>query len=43
MERSEDILKDIEEWVADEEKIKGLNKAEVVSMLDNWLCDFKLV
>ena len=43
IERSEEILKDIEEWVSDEEKIKDLKKQNVVAMMDAWLADFHLV
>jgi hypothetical protein len=43
IERSEDILKEIEEWTGDEEKIKGLTREVVDSMMDTWLADFHLV
>ena len=38
-----DILKDIEEWVGDEEKIKTLDRPTVDAMLDTWLNEFNLV
>ena len=43
IDKSEEILKDIEEYTADEEKIKLLTKDVVVSMMDTWLSEFHLV
>lgn len=43
MERQEDILKEIEDWTGDEEKIKGLTTEIVNSMIDGWLAEFHLV
>lgn len=43
IERQEEILKEIEEWTSDEEKVKGLHTDEVKKMLDGWLSEFKLV
>ena len=43
IDKSEEILKDIEEYTADEEKIKLLTKDVVVSMMDTCLSEFHLV
>lgn len=43
MARSEDILREIDEWVSDEEKIKTLTKETVVQMFDTWLNEFQVV
>jgi hypothetical protein len=43
MDRQEDILKEMDEWVSDEEKIKTLDKPTVNAMMDGWLSDFNLV
>jgi len=43
LERAEDIAKEIEEWVNDEEKIKTLDRSQVDLMLDTWLSGFALV
>jgi hypothetical protein len=43
MDREADILKDIDEWVSDEEKIKSLDRATVDAMMDTWLSEFALV
>jgi len=43
MDREADILKDIDDWVSDEEKIKTLDRATVETMLDGWLNEFTLV
>ena len=43
MDREADILKDIDEWVSDEEKIKSLNRETVDTMIDGWLNEFQLV
>lgn len=43
MEKAEEIQKDIEEWVGDEEKIKGLTRQVVEGMFDTWLAEFNLV
>lgn len=43
MEKAEEIQKDIEEWVGDEEKIKGLTRQVVEGMFDTWLSEFNLV
>jgi hypothetical protein len=40
MQGSEEILKEIEEWVGDEEKIKTLDRAQVDAMIDTWLSNF---
>lgn len=42
IEREVDILKDIEEWTIDEDKLKTLDKATVKSMMTTWLSDFQL-
>lgn len=38
----EEVLEEIDEWTADEEKIKTLTKANFVEMLDKWCGDFKI-
>jgi hypothetical protein len=38
----DEILKEIEDWVADEEKIKTLDRPQVDAMLDTWLSNFVL-
>ena len=43
IEKSEDIVKEIQEWLEDEEKIKTLNRETVDQMIDTWLADFNLV
>lgn len=43
IEREANILKEIEDWVSDEEKVKTLDRATVDAMMDEWLQDFKLV
>ena len=43
MERQEEILKEMDEWVSDDEKIKTLDDATVNAMMDGWLSDFNLV
>ena len=43
IERQEEILRDIEEYTADEEKIKTLTKDVADSMIDTWLAEFRLV
>jgi hypothetical protein len=43
IERHEEILRDIEEYTADEEKIKTLTKDVADSMIDTWLAEFRLV
>ena len=35
-------MKEIEEWVADEEKVKTLDRPLVDSMIDTWLANFQL-
>jgi hypothetical protein len=42
VEKSEDILKDIEEWTGDEEKIKTLDRKTFEEMVDQWLEGFKI-
>lgn len=42
-ERQEAIMKEIDEWVADEERIKTLDRAQVDAMMDIWLVDFNIV
>mmetsp|Transcript_30127 Transcript_30127/g.46040 ORF Transcript_30127/g.46040 Transcript_30127/m.46040 type:complete len:143 (+) Transcript_30127:831-1259(+) len=42
-EKSEDINKEIDDWINDEEKIKTLDRATVDAMFDTWLADFNLV
>ena len=42
MEKYEEIIKDIEEWTGDEEKIKTLTRAIVEEMMDQWLEGFKV-
>lgn len=41
--RADDILKEIEDWVQDEEKIKTLDRPTVDQMIDTWLGEFNLV
>lgn len=43
MEKESDIIKDIEEWTSNDEKIKTLDRAQVEDMIAKWLEDFKLV
>ena len=43
IERQEEILRDIEDYTADEEKIKTLTKDVADSMIDSWLAEFHLV
>ena len=43
MERQELVFKDIEEWLADEEKLKTLDRATVEELVEQWLTDFTLV
>jgi predicted transcriptional regulator len=43
VEGSEEILKEIDEWMADDEKIKTLNKQQVDAMIDTWLANFKIL
>jgi len=43
IEKFEDVSKEIEDWVADEERIKELNRPEVEAMMSVWLVDFNLV
>jgi hypothetical protein len=42
MVKNEDIVKDIDEWISDEEKIKSLDRKTVEEMLDEWLSSFHL-
>jgi hypothetical protein len=42
MEKYEEIIKDIEEWTGDEEKIKTLTRDTVEQMMDQWLEGFKV-
>jgi hypothetical protein len=42
VEKYEDIIKDIEEWTADEEKIKTLDRATVDDMMNQWLDGYKI-
>jgi hypothetical protein len=37
------VLAAIEEWVADEEKLKTLERGTVEGLLDEWLTGFELV
>ena len=43
IERAEDINKEIDEWINDEDKIKTLDKATVDTMMDTWLAEFQIV
>jgi hypothetical protein len=43
IEGSEEILKEIEEWVNDEEKIKTLDRQQVDAMIETWLANFRIV
>lgn len=43
LERETQILKEIEDWVNDEEKVKTLDRATVDGMLAEWLSEFQLV
>ena len=43
VEGSEEILKEIDEWIADEEKIKTLDKQQVDAMIDTWLANFTIL
>jgi len=43
VEGSEEILKEIDEWMADEEKIKTLDKQQVDAMIDTWLANFTIL
>jgi hypothetical protein len=43
VEGSEEILKEIDEWMADEEKIKTLDKLQVDAMIDTWLANFTIL
>jgi len=40
LEKSEDINKEIDEWVNDEDKIKTLDRGTVDTMFDTWLNEF---
>ena len=42
MVKVEDINKDIDEWVNDEEAIKKLDRTKVEEMFDDWLSGFKI-
>ena len=42
MEKYDEIIKDIEEWTGDEEKIKTLTRDIVEQMMDQWLEGFKV-
>ena len=42
IEKYEDIVKDIEEWTGDEEKVKTLDRNTVEEMINNWLAEFKI-
>ena len=42
-ERQEQVLKDIEECLGDDERLKALDRAAVEAMLDGWLAGFTLV
>jgi hypothetical protein len=42
VEKYDDIVKDIEEWTGDEEKIKTLDRATAEAMMSQWLEGFKL-
>jgi hypothetical protein len=42
IEKYEDIIKDVEEWTADEEKFKTLTRKTFEEMVDQWLSEFKL-
>jgi len=42
-EREPVIMKDIEDWLADEEKLKTLDKKTVEDMLESWLEEFEMV
>jgi hypothetical protein len=43
IEKFEDVSKEVEDWVADEERVKTLDRAQVDAMMDVWLVDFNLV
>ena len=36
------MLKEVEEWVGEDEKLKTLDRAAVDAMLDGWLAEFAL-
>jgi hypothetical protein len=42
MEKYEEIIKDIEEWTGEEEKIKTLTRETAEQMMDQWLEGFKV-
>lgn len=42
-EREPMIMKEIEDWLGDEEKVKTLDRATVEQMIDSWLEDYHLV
>ena len=43
IEREAHIAREVEEWLADEEKLKTLDRATVDELIDSWLSDFHLV
>jgi hypothetical protein len=44
IEGSEEILKEIDEWMSGEDdKIKGLDKPQVEAMIDTWLANFRIL
>lgn len=43
IEGSEEILKEIDDWLAEEEKIKTLDKQQVEAMIETWLANFRIV
>jgi hypothetical protein len=43
IEKFEDISKEIDDWLADEDRVKTLDKSQVDAMMAVWLVDFNLI
>ena len=43
MEKEALIVKDIEDWMGDEEKLKTLDRAGAEELMETWITDFHLV